>query len=43
LTYRDHIDHEDLDKVLGVVRESEDAREGIKAMFEKRPPQFQER
>ena len=43
LTYRDHIDHADLDKQLGIVRESEDAKEGIKALFEKRRPNFQER
>jgi enoyl-CoA hydratase/carnithine racemase len=43
LTYRDHIEHADLDKQLGIVRESEDAKEGIKALFEKRSPQFQER
>lgn len=43
LTYRDHIEHADLDKQLGIVRESADAKEGIKALFEKRPPQFQER
>lgn len=43
LTYRDHIEHADLDRQLGIVRESEDAKEGIKALFEKRPPKFQER
>ena len=43
LTYRDHIAHADLDKQLGIVRESEDAKEGIRALFEKRPPKFQER
>lgn len=43
LTYRDHIEHADLDKQLGIVRESEDAKEGIKSLFEKRAPQFQER
>jgi enoyl-CoA hydratase/carnithine racemase len=43
LTYRDHIEHTDLDKQLGIVRESEDAKEGIRALFEKRPPNFQER
>ena len=43
LTYRDHIEHGDLDKQLGIVRESADAKEGIKALFEKRAPKFQER
>ncbi len=43
LTYRDHIEHADLDKQLGIVRESEDAKEGIRALFEKRAPNFQER
>ena len=43
LTYRDHIEHGDLDKQLGIVRESEDAKEGIRALFEKRRPNFQER
>lgn len=41
--YRDHIEHADLDKQLGIVRESEDAKEGIRALFEKRQPNFQER
>ncbi|MEM8977539.1 MAG: enoyl-CoA hydratase/isomerase family protein [Pseudomonadota bacterium] len=43
MTFRDDIEHSDLDKVLGTVRESEDAREGIAAFLEKRKPNFQER
>ncbi len=43
MTFRDDIEHADLDKVLGTVRESEDAREGIAAFLEKRKPNFQER
>ncbi len=43
LTYRDHIEHADLDRQLGIVRESDDAKEGIRALFEKRAPAFQER
>lgn len=43
MTYRDEIDHEDLDELLGKVRESEDAREGIAAFLERRKPNFQER
>ena len=43
MTFRDGIDHEDLDKELGIVRESEDAREGIAAFLERRKPNFQER
>ena len=39
----DGIQHDDLDKTLGTVRESEDAREGISAFLEKRKPNFQER
>ena len=43
MEFRDGIQHDDLDKVLGTVRESEDAREGIAAFLEKRKPNFQER
>ena len=43
MTFRDGIQHDDLDKTLGTVRESEDAREGISAFLEKRKPNFQER
>ncbi|HUS98118.1 MAG TPA: enoyl-CoA hydratase/isomerase family protein [Hyphomicrobiaceae bacterium] len=43
MTFRDGIAHEDLDEMLGRVRESEDAREGIAAFLERRKPNFQER
>ena len=40
MTYRDDIDHEDLDETLGKVRTSADAREGIAAFLERRKPEF---
>jgi enoyl-CoA hydratase/carnithine racemase len=43
MTFRDTIVHDDLDEVLGKVRTSEDAREGIAAFMERRKPNFQER
>jgi enoyl-CoA hydratase/carnithine racemase len=43
MTFRDGIPHEDLDVILGRVRESDDAKEGIAAFLEKRRPNFQER
>jgi len=43
MTFRDTIPHDDLDAMLGRVRESEDAREGIAAFLERRKPNFKER
>jgi enoyl-CoA hydratase/carnithine racemase len=40
VTLRDRIDHDDLDALAGRARKSVDAREGVRAMLEKRPPQF---
>jgi enoyl-CoA hydratase/carnithine racemase len=37
---RDGIEHGDLDDMIGRARKSTDAREGVRAMLEKRPPQF---
>lgn len=37
---RDGIEHKDLDDQVTRARKSADAREGVKAMLEKRPPQF---
>jgi enoyl-CoA hydratase/carnithine racemase len=37
---RDGIEHADLDDMIGGARKSADAREGVRAMLEKRPPQF---
>jgi enoyl-CoA hydratase/carnithine racemase len=39
-TPRRDVDHADLDRTLGQVRRSADAREGVRAMLEKRPPVF---
>ena len=43
MTFRDDIAHADLDEMLGKVRTSEDAREGIAALLEKRKPSFKSR
>lgn len=43
MTFRDAIPHDDLDAELGRVRESEDAREGIAAVLERRKPNFRSR
>lgn len=40
MTFRDDIDHDDLDETLGKVRTSADAREGIAAFLERRKPDF---
>ena len=40
MTFRDTIDHDDLDEMLGKVRTSADAREGIAAFLERRKPDF---
>ncbi len=37
---RERIQHEDLDALVARARKSADAREGVLAMLEKRPPQF---
>ena len=40
MAYRDAIPHEDVDRLAAAARESQDAREGMAARLEKRPPQF---
>jgi enoyl-CoA hydratase/carnithine racemase len=40
IAVRDAVEHEDLDLDVTRARKSADAREGVKAMLEKRPPQF---
>jgi enoyl-CoA hydratase len=37
---RDAVEHADLDAMIARARKSADAREGVRAMLEKRPPQF---
>ena len=41
MDFRDHIAHEDVDELIAGARNSSDAREGIRALFERRPAQFQ--
>ncbi len=41
MNFRDHIPHEDIDELVQAARESEDAKEGIRALFERRPAVFQ--
>jgi enoyl-CoA hydratase/carnithine racemase len=40
MKFRDGIPHEDIDRFLAEVRQSADAREGMKARLEKRAPRF---
>ncbi len=41
MTFRDGISHEDVDALLAEARASADAREGIRARLERRPPHFE--
>lgn len=41
VSLREGIEHDDLDALVGRARRSADAREGVRAMLEKRRPQFQ--
>ncbi len=40
MDFRDHIPHEDVDQQVAAARNSSDAQEGIRALFERRPAQF---
>ncbi len=40
ISQREGIDHADLDALVTRARKSADAREGVRAMLEKRRPQF---
>ena len=40
MDFRDHIPHEDVDELVAAARNSNDAKEGIRALFERRPPAF---
>ena len=40
MDFRDHIPHADVDELVAAARNSKDAREGIRALFERRPPAF---
>ena len=41
MDFRDHIPHDDVDALVERARSSNDAREGIRALFERRPANFQ--
>ena len=40
MDFRDQIEHDDVDELVERARSSQDAREGIRALFERRPAQF---
>ena len=40
MDFRDQIEHDDVDALVERARSSQDAREGIRALFERRPAQF---
>lgn len=40
MAFRDNIEHADVDTMVQQARESEDAREGIQARLDRRPPEF---
>ena len=40
MDFRDHIEHADVDELVNQARNSQDAKEGIRALFERRDPQF---
>ena len=40
MDFRDNIEHADVDAMVEQARSSQDAKEGIRALFERRPPQF---
>lgn len=40
MNFRDEIPHEDVDALVAQARTSDDAKEGIRALFERRDPQF---
>jgi enoyl-CoA hydratase/carnithine racemase len=43
MTFRDGIDHSDVDELVRAASGSEDAKEGMRARLEKRPANFQGR
>ena len=40
MAFRDHIEHADIDAMVQQARESTDARKGIQARLDRRPPEF---
>ena len=40
MDFRDNIEHADVDALVEQARSSQDAKEGIRALFERRDPQF---